>query len=88
MSGGGTVRSVPIITQDDVLDILRAHPEGITLPDLITTYYPGIDSAAYVNVYSRLHSKLVSLEKFGYVTRIPAPTRGGRGHVSVWKVVE
>lgn len=80
------MRSVPIITRDEVLDILRAHPEGITLPELITTYYPGIDSAAYVNLYSRLHPKLVSLERFGYVTRIP--TKGGRGQVSVWRAVE
>ena len=82
------MRSVPIITQEEVMRIIRAHPDGITLPDLITTYYPGIDSAAYNNIYSRLHPKLVSLERFGYVTRIPAPTRGGRGHVSVWRATE
>lgn len=80
------MRSVPIITQEEVMRIIRAHPEGITLPDLITTYYPGIDSAAYNNIYSRLHPKLVSLERFGYVTR--EQSNGGRGHVSVWRATE
>lgn len=72
-----------ILTQEYILNQLKAHPDGCTISDMVEMdRYPFTDRSVVVKNYS---SKLRQLLKLGFVTR---SGHGGSKDPVIWRAKE
>lgn len=72
----------------EILEILRQHPEGVTIPELIEETRPGAGYAEKSTLRKRLYERLVRLETYGEVERIVEAEGYGRGRKVRWRAVQ
>lgn len=70
--------------QDRILEVIRAHPEGITTPEISQIIYPGKNS------YAQVYNKARMLEVYGFISRSlePRKNKGKTLETAVWKPLQ
>lgn len=72
---------------DRILEILREHPAGLTVPDISALYYPSVTGYEVKVRGGSLSKRLNKLERQG-LTRRAGTVRVERGHRIIWQAVE
>ena len=72
----------------EILEYLRQHPEGATLPELIQEMRPGAGYTEKSTLRTRLYKLLSRLEACGEVERIVEGEGHGRGRKVWWRAVQ
>ena len=73
-------------SRDTVLAMVRGHPDGVTIPDLIAEYAPTATATEREILRRKMYDRLKHLEKFDMVTRTTVPARIQGGHTTTWRV--
>lgn len=70
---------------DTVLDWIRQHPDGITIPALMQAQYGPMGTGQRERIRRVLYVRLCNLEKYELVSRTTIPARVQGGHITTWR---
>ncbi len=77
-----------MVSQAEVLSEIRAHPEGITTPELAKIFCARDSRSNYYSMRAKINERCRKLEKFGEVRHdLLFPCRERGNYTSLWFAV-
>ena len=72
----------------EILELIRTHPEGVSIPELIREIRPNASYAETALLRTRIHERLTHLAQYGEIERIIEAEGHGRARKVKWRALQ